>query len=54
MFSLGDGFHIYEVEWDSSKVVGRINGKEVGTITIQPDTMDEFLQTAVEQIEQQD
>jgi beta-glucanase (GH16 family) len=41
--SLGDGFHVYEVEWDSSKVTGRIDGIEVGTINIQPGTMDEFL-----------
>ncbi|MCP4813025.1 MAG: glycoside hydrolase family 16 protein, partial [Planctomycetaceae bacterium] len=41
--SLGAGFHIYEAEWDSGKVVGRIDGNVVGTVTVQPGNMDEFL-----------
>ena len=41
--SLGDDFHIFEAEWDESKIVGKIDGLVYFTKAINPETMEEFL-----------
>jgi beta-glucanase (GH16 family) len=40
---LSDDYHIFEVEWDEQRIVGRIDGIIYFVKTIDPDTMDEFL-----------
>lgn len=42
--SLGDDFHVWEVDWDKDRVIGRIDGETYFTRTISPATMEEFLQ----------
>jgi beta-glucanase (GH16 family) len=42
-YSLADDFHIFEVEWDAEKVVGRIDGITYYVKVINPDTMSEFM-----------
>ncbi len=41
--SLGDDFHIFEAEWDESKIIGKIDGLVYFTKAINPETMEEFL-----------
>lgn len=41
--SLSNDFHIFEIEWDSQRIVGRIDGMTYMVKTIDQDTMDEFL-----------
>ncbi len=39
---LSDDFHIYEVEWDQRRIVGRINGMTYFVKAIDPQNMSEF------------
>ncbi len=41
--SLGDDFHIFEADWDEQRIVGKIDGITYFTRTIDPATMEEFL-----------
>ncbi|MCF7919404.1 MAG: glycoside hydrolase family 16 protein [Candidatus Cloacimonetes bacterium] len=41
--SLGDDYHVFEVEWDEQRVVGRIDDITYYVKLIDPATMDEFL-----------
>ncbi len=41
--SLGDDFHIWEVDWNAERIIGRIDGETYYTRAINPSTMDEFL-----------
>lgn len=41
---LSDGYHVYEVEWDSKRVVGRIDNVIYFVKVLDQATMDEFLQ----------
>ncbi len=41
--SLGDDFFVYEAEWNSERVIGRINGIPYFELEIDPNTMEEFL-----------
>ena len=41
--SLSSGFHIYEMEWDDKRVVGKIDGVTYYTKTIDSATMSEFM-----------
>ncbi|MGB5586653.1 MAG: glycoside hydrolase family 16 protein, partial [Gammaproteobacteria bacterium] len=41
--SLGDDYHIFEADWDEQKIVGKIDGITYFTRTIDPATMEEFL-----------
>jgi beta-glucanase (GH16 family) len=41
--SLGDDFHIFSTEWDSKKIVGKIDGVTYFSRAIDPASMDEFL-----------
>jgi len=40
--SLGDDFHVFEAEWDETKIVGKIDGIVYYTKAIDPDKMEEF------------
>jgi beta-glucanase (GH16 family) len=40
--TLGDDFHIFEAEWDETKIVGKIDGIVYYTKAIDPDKMEEF------------
>ncbi len=40
--SLANNYHIFELEWDAYRLVGRIDGMTYMIKTIDPDTMDEF------------
>lgn len=40
--SLGDDFHVFEAEWDESKIVGKIDGLVYFTKAIKPEAMEEF------------
>jgi beta-glucanase (GH16 family) len=39
---LSNDYHIYEVEWDESRIVGKIDGMSYFVKVIDPSTMDEF------------
>ena len=41
--SLGNDFHVFSAEWDSSGIVGKIDGIEYFNLAIDPANMDEFL-----------
>ncbi len=41
--SLGDDFHVWEVDWDANSVVAKVDGETYFTRTIDPATMEEFL-----------
>jgi beta-glucanase (GH16 family) len=41
--SLGNDFHIFEADWDSGQMIGKIDGITYFTLTIDPVNMDEFL-----------
>jgi len=40
---LTDDFHVYEMEWDENRVIGRIDGVNYFLKPIDPETMSEFL-----------
>ena len=40
-----DDFHIYELEWTADLLIFRVDGSEVFTQVINPDTMEEFRNT---------
>lgn len=40
--SLGDDFHLFQAEWDETKIVGKIDGFVYFTKAIKPDVMDEL------------
>lgn len=40
---LSDDYHVYEVEWDESRIVGKIDGIIYFVKVIDPEDMDEFL-----------
>jgi len=40
--SLGDDFHLFQAEWDETKIVGKIDGLIYFTKAINPTTMEEF------------
>ncbi len=42
-YSLAEDYHIFEVEWDADKIVGRIDGVTYFTKIIDPETMSEFM-----------
>jgi len=42
-YSLAEDYHIYEVEWDAQRIVGRIDGITYFVKVIDPNTMSEFL-----------
>jgi beta-glucanase (GH16 family) len=42
--SLGDGFHIFEADWNEDRIIGKIDGQTYFTREIEPDTMEEFLE----------
>ncbi len=42
-YSLADDFHIFEVEWDAQRVVGKIDGIPYFTKVLDPETMSEFM-----------
>ena len=41
--ALSDDYHIYEVDWDENRIVGKIDGVAYFTKPIVPDTEEEFL-----------
>jgi len=41
--SLGEDYHIFEVEWDEQRITGRIDDITYFVKVIEPDTMNEFL-----------
>ena len=41
--SLGDDFHIWEVDWNEDRIIGKIDDETYFTRAIDPSTMDEFL-----------
>jgi beta-glucanase (GH16 family) len=41
--ALSDDYHVYEVDWDESRIVGKIDGVAYFTKPIDPDTEEEFL-----------
>ena len=41
--SLGNDFHIFEAEWNSGQMIGKIDGITYFTLAIDPVNMDEFL-----------
>lgn len=41
--SLGDDFHIWEVDWNEARVIGKIDGETYFSRQINPATMEEFL-----------
>ncbi|MFO7659418.1 MAG: glycoside hydrolase family 16 protein [Candidatus Cloacimonadaceae bacterium] len=41
--ALSDDYHVYEVEWDEQRIVGKIDGITYFHKVIDPTTMDEFL-----------
>ncbi|UCG73024.1 MAG: glycoside hydrolase family 16 protein [Chromatiales bacterium] len=40
--SLGDDFHVWEVEWDADRIIGRIDGIPYFDFDIDPEVMEEF------------
>ncbi len=40
---LTDDFHVYEMEWDENRVIGRIDGVNYFLKPIDPETMSEFM-----------
>ncbi len=41
--ALANDFHIFEIEWDASRIIGRIDDMTYMTRVLDPDTMDEFM-----------
>ena len=42
-YSLTKDYHIFEVDWDENRIIGKIDGQEYFVKSIDPTTMDEFL-----------
>ena len=40
---LTDDYHVYEMDWDANRIIGKIDGQTYYTNYIEPDTMEEFL-----------
>ncbi len=41
--SLSSDYHIYEIDWNEGRIIGKIDGQSFFTRTIDPNTMTEFL-----------
>ncbi len=42
-YSLTDDYHVYEIDWDENRVIGKVDNVAYFTKPIAPDTMEEFL-----------